>query len=112
MSQISRDDIAHLARLSRLALTDRELDAFAGQLDAILDHVSRIQAVDVAGVEATDSPLTRRAGATRPGEISGVVNVFRPDEVRRSLTRDEALAAAPKSADDRFAVPRILGEPE
>jgi aspartyl-tRNA(Asn)/glutamyl-tRNA(Gln) amidotransferase subunit C len=88
-----------LARLARLALTDGELDSFAGQLDAILAHVSQIQAVDVTGVEATDNPLTS-------------VNVFRPDVVRPSLTQEQALAAAPKSADERFAVPRILGEAE
>ena len=57
MSQISRDEVAHLARLARLALTDDELDSFAGQLDAILGHVSQIQAVDVTDVEATDNPL-------------------------------------------------------
>lgn len=99
VSQISRDEVAHLARLARLALTDSELDSFAGQLDAILGHVSQIQSVDVTGVEATDNPLND-------------VNVFRPDVIRPSLTHDQALAAAPKSADERFAVPRILGEAE
>ena len=101
-----------MARLARLALTDGELDSFAGQLDAILGHVSQIQAVDVTGVEATDNPLSRRAEAQLHGDSSGVVNVFRPDVVRPSLTQEQALAAAPKSAEDRFAVPRILGEAE
>lgn len=99
MSQISRDEVAHLARLARLALTDDELDSFAGQLDAILAHVGRIQSVDVTGVEATDNPLKD-------------VNVTRPDAVVPSLTQDEALAAAPRAEDGRFAVPRILGESE
>ena len=99
MSQISRDDVAHLARLARLALTDDELDGFAGQLDAILAHVGAIQAVDVTGVEATDNPLKD-------------VNVTRPDNIEPCLTQDEALAAAPKAEDGRFAVPRILGESE
>ena len=99
MSQISRDEVAHLARLARLALTETELDSFAGQLDAILSHVSQIQAVDVTGVEATDNPLTS-------------VNVTRPDVVEPGLSQEEALAQAPKSAEGRFAVPRILGEPE
>jgi len=97
VSQISRDDVAHLARLARLTLTDGELDGFAGQLDAILEHVGRIQAVDVTGVEATDNPLKD-------------VNVTRPDEVVPSLTQEQALAAAPNAVDGRFAVPRILGE--
>ena len=61
MSQISRDEVAHLARLARLALTDDELDSYAGQLDAILEHVSQIQAVDVTGV---DPPATRSRRST------------------------------------------------
>ena len=97
MSQISQDDVAHLARLARLTLTDGELVSFAGQLDAILAHVGAIQAVDVTGVEATDNPLTD-------------VNVSRPDAVVPSLTQEQALAAAPKAVDGRFGVPRILGE--
>jgi aspartyl-tRNA(Asn)/glutamyl-tRNA(Gln) amidotransferase subunit C len=99
VSQISRDEVAHLARLARLALTDDELDSYAGQLDAILGHVSQIQAVDVTGVEPTDNPLKD-------------VNVFRSDVVEPCLTQEQALAEAPKSAEGRFAVPRILGEAE
>ena len=99
MPQISRDDVAHLARLARLALTDSELDSFAGQLDAILGHVSQIQAVDVTDVEPTGNPLKD-------------VNVTRPDTVEPCLTQDEALAEAPKAVEGRFAVPRILGEAE
>jgi aspartyl-tRNA(Asn)/glutamyl-tRNA(Gln) amidotransferase subunit C len=99
VSQISRDDVAHLARLARLTLTDGELDSFAGQLDAILAHVGAIQAVDVTGVEATGNPLKTK-------------NVTRPDVVAPCLTQDEALAAAPKAVDGRFGVPRILGEAE
>jgi aspartyl-tRNA(Asn)/glutamyl-tRNA(Gln) amidotransferase subunit C len=106
VSQISKDDVAHLARLARLALTDAELDGFAGQLDAILAHVSQIQAVDVTGVDATDNPLK----AQRPGDED--VNIARPDVVEPCLTQEQALAAAPKAVDGRFAVPRILGEAE
>lgn len=97
VSQISRDDVAHLARLARLALTEDELDNFAGQLDAILTHVSQIQAVDVTGVEATDNPLKD-------------VNVTRPDQIAPCLTQEQALDQAPAAADGRFAVPQILGE--
>ncbi|OBI71282.1 Asp-tRNA(Asn)/Glu-tRNA(Gln) amidotransferase subunit GatC [Mycobacterium sp. E740] len=96
MSQISRDEVAHLARLARLALTEDELDSYAGQLDAIIGYVSQIQSVDVTGVAPTGNPLTD-------------VNIFRPDAVEPSLTQDEALEEAPKSAEGRFAVPRILG---
>jgi aspartyl-tRNA(Asn)/glutamyl-tRNA(Gln) amidotransferase subunit C len=99
VSQISRDEVAHLARLARLALTEAELDSFSGQLDAILTHVSQIQAVDVTGIEPTGNPLRD-------------VNVTRPDEIAPCLTQHEALAEAPEAVDGRFAVPRILGEPE
>ncbi len=89
--------MAHLARLARLALTDEELDNFSGQLDAILEHVSRIQTVDVTGVRATDNPLKD-------------VNVTRPDTVVPGLTQSAALAGAPRAEQGRFAVPQILGE--
>ena len=98
VSQISRDDVAHLARLARLALTDDELDSFAGQLDAILEHVSRIQAVDVTGVEPTGNPLKD-------------VNVTRPDTVVPSLTPAARRWPRRREAEEgRFAVPQILGE--
>lgn len=99
MSTISRDDVAKLAKLARLALTDDELDAFAGQLDAILAYVGQIQAVDVTGVKPTGNPLTSE-------------NVTRADVVQFSLTQAQALAEAPAAEDGRFAVPQILGEPE
>ena len=99
VSQISRDDVARLAKLARLALTDNELESFAGQLDAILEHVSQIQAVDTADVKPTDNPLKD-------------VNVTRPDVVQSCLTQEQALAEAPAAAEGRFAVPQILGEPQ
>ena len=94
--EISRDEVARLAKLARLALTDQELESFAGQLDAILDHVSQVQAVDVTDVTPTGNPLKD-------------VNVTRPDVVDPCLTQAEALAEAPSAVDGRFAVPQILG---
>ena len=100
MSTISPDEVARLAKLARLALTDSELMNFAGQIDAILGYVSQIQAVDVSGVAATENPVK--------GE--GHANVTRADVVAPILTQDEALAEAPSVVDERFAVPQILGE--
>src|SRR6202789_2101434 len=97
VSQISRDEVAHLARLARLALTDIELDSFAGQLGAILTHVSQIQAVDVTGVEPTDNPLKD-------------VNVTRPDETTPCLTPEQPQAGAPAPVGAGFAVPQFLRE--
>jgi aspartyl-tRNA(Asn)/glutamyl-tRNA(Gln) amidotransferase subunit C len=99
VAQISKDDVAHLAKLARLALTDAELDSFAGQLEAILGYVSQVQAVDVTDVKPTGNPLKD-------------VNVTRPDAEEPCLTQEQALAEAPATEDGRFAVPRILGEPE
>jgi aspartyl-tRNA(Asn)/glutamyl-tRNA(Gln) amidotransferase subunit C len=97
VSQISRDEVARLAKLARLALTDHELDSFAGQLDAILGYVSQVQAVDTSDVKPTGNPLKD-------------VNVTRADVVAPSLTQQQALAEAPAAEDGRFAVPQILGE--
>jgi aspartyl-tRNA(Asn)/glutamyl-tRNA(Gln) amidotransferase subunit C len=97
MPRISTDEVAHLARLARLAVTEEELTTFAGQLDVILNSVAR-----VGELATDDTPPTSHAVE--------LTNVFRPDEVRSGLSRDEALAAAPASEQDRFRVPRILGE--
>ena len=94
---ITRAEVEHLARLSRLALTDEELDRLASQLDVILGAVAR-----VGEVAAEDIPPTSHSVP--------LTNVFRPDEVRPSLTPDAALAGAPASEQSRFRVPRILDE--
>jgi aspartyl-tRNA(Asn)/glutamyl-tRNA(Gln) amidotransferase subunit C len=97
MPDISRDDVAHVARLARLSLTDDELDRFTGQLAAVLDHARDVEALDVGGVPPTAHPLP-------------IKNVLRSDVVVPSLDRAEVLAAAPSVEDDRFAVPPVLGE--
>ena len=97
MPNISRDEVAHLAKLARLAVTPEELDTFAGQLDTILQSVAR-----VGEVAAADIPPTSHAVP--------LTNVFREDEVAPCLTQTEALSGAPAAEDGRFRVPRILGE--
>ncbi|WP_028476416.1 Asp-tRNA(Asn)/Glu-tRNA(Gln) amidotransferase subunit GatC [Nocardia sp. CNY236] len=99
MPAISRDEVAHLARLSRLALSDAELDHFAGQLDSILSHVRTISEVAAVDVPATASP-------------NPVSNVARPDEAAPCLTPQQALSGAPAVEDQRFMVPQILEEDE
>jgi aspartyl-tRNA(Asn)/glutamyl-tRNA(Gln) amidotransferase subunit C len=94
---ITRAEVEHLARLSRLALTDEELDRMVSQLDVILGAVDRVGEVAAGDIPPTSHsvPLT---------------NVFRPDEVRPSLDRDAALSGAPAGEQGRFRVPRILDE--
>lgn len=97
MPTISRDEVAHLARLARLAVTEEELDLFAGQLDVILTSVAR-----VSDVAAADIPPTSHAVP--------LTNVFREDAPHPGLTQRDALAGAPAAEDGRFRVPRILEE--
>ncbi|HEX8002136.1 MAG TPA: Asp-tRNA(Asn)/Glu-tRNA(Gln) amidotransferase subunit GatC [Mycobacteriales bacterium] len=94
---ITRAEVEHLARLSRLALSDDELDRMASQLDVILGAVAR-----VGEVAADDIPPTSHSVP--------LTNVFRPDEVRPSVDRDAVLAGAPAAEQGRFRVPRILDE--
>jgi aspartyl-tRNA(Asn)/glutamyl-tRNA(Gln) amidotransferase subunit C len=94
---ITRDEVAHLAMLSRLALTDDELDHFAGQLDVIIGSVARVQEVAAAGIP----PMTHAADLS---------NVFREDVVTPCLSADVVLSQAPAAEDRRFKVPRILAE--
>jgi aspartyl-tRNA(Asn)/glutamyl-tRNA(Gln) amidotransferase subunit C len=96
-SAVSREDVAHLARLARLAVTEQELDLFAGQLEVILGAVSR-----VGEVAAADIPPTTHAVP--------LTNVLREDVVVDSLPRADVLAAAPAVEDDKFRVPKILSD--
>jgi aspartyl-tRNA(Asn)/glutamyl-tRNA(Gln) amidotransferase subunit C len=97
MSAISRDEVANLARLARIAMSDAELDHLAGEMDVILGAVARVQEVASKDVLATSHPLD-------------VSNVVREDVVVASLSPIEALSGAPASEDQRFKVPQILGE--
>ncbi|MGQ0718703.1 MAG: Asp-tRNA(Asn)/Glu-tRNA(Gln) amidotransferase subunit GatC [Pseudonocardiales bacterium] len=97
MPTISRDEVAHLARLARLAVTEQELDLLAGQLEVILSSVAR-----VSEVAAADIPPTSHA--------VGLTNVFREDVPIPGLTQDQALSGAYATEQGRFRVPRILDE--
>ena len=97
MARLSREDVAHVARLARLELTDEELDLFTPQLAAILDHAADVEALDLDDVPPTSHPYP-------------LVNVTRPDEVRDAGIRDAVLAEAPAAEDGMFRVPPVLGE--
>jgi aspartyl-tRNA(Asn)/glutamyl-tRNA(Gln) amidotransferase subunit C len=95
--RITRVEVEHVAQLARLALDEQEIVALTGELGAILDYAAQVAALDTADVPPTAHPLP-------------LVNVFRADEVRPGVPRDEVLAAAPEVQEKRFRVPRILGE--
>lgn len=96
MSEISRDEVAHLAKLSRLALSDDELSQFASQIEEIVDAVSAVGKVDASGVEPMSHPHSVNAA-------------MRKDEIVPTLTAEQALDQAPAAEDGRFVVPQILG---
>lgn len=96
-SHLSRADVAKVAELARLELTETELDLYTGQLAAVLDHAEDVAALDLDDVEPTTHPLP-------------LVNVLRDDVVRAGVDRDEVLSQAPSVEDGRFRVPAILGE--
>jgi len=89
-------DIAHVARLARLDLSDLELESYRAQLGDILDYATEVQSLEGDPSTESEHPL-------------GLVNVLRPDERRPSLDRDEVLAQAPESRDGFFVVPPALG---
>ncbi|HRV59219.1 MAG: Asp-tRNA(Asn)/Glu-tRNA(Gln) amidotransferase subunit GatC [Solirubrobacterales bacterium] len=94
---IEREQVLHVARLSRLRLGDEELDTLAGELSSILDHVDKLAEVDIEGVEPTS-------------HVVPLENVLRPDEPRPSLERDVALSQAPDPEDGAFRVPSPQAE--
>ena len=89
---LSREEVLHVARLARLALTDEEVERFREQLSAILDAVGAVGELDLADVEPTSHPLD-------------VANVWREDEPRPPLALDDALANAPDREGGFFRVP-------
>lgn len=95
--RLTREQVAEVAALARLTITDEELDTYTGQLASILEHADDMEALDIEGVEPTAHPFE-------------LVNVLRPDVVRPCVDRHEVLAAAPAAEDGRFRVPAILGE--
>jgi len=96
-SPLSREEVAKVAKLARLRITDAELEQFTQQLGQILEHANDMTSLNLADVEPTGHPF-------------GLINVMREDVVRPSLNRDAVLAEAPDSEEGRFGVPRIMGE--
>ena len=100
MSALSREQVAHLAGLARIQMTDAELDKMAGELAVILDSVAQVGEVTAQDIPPKSHPLP-------------LTNVTRPDVVRpldERLTAQQALSGAPAQEDGRFEVPRILSE--
>ena len=93
--KITIKEVEHVARLARLELTDEEKERMRAQLDSILTYIDKLNELDTSTVEPTSHVLP-------------MMNIFRDDEVRPSLSQEETLANAPDRQDLFFRVPRIL----
>ena len=94
---ITPEDVRHVARLSRLILSDEQVATFAGQLEDVMDHIDKLKAIDVEGVE----PMVHAHEQT---------NVLRDDVEQPGISVDQALANAPQRDEMFFKVPKIIGE--
>ena len=97
VQRISREEVAHVARLAQLALSEDELDAFTSQLAAVLDHAADLEALDVDDVEPSTHPFPLK-------------NVLRIDEPGEAFEIEEVFEVAPEVEESQFRVPPILGE--
>jgi aspartyl-tRNA(Asn)/glutamyl-tRNA(Gln) amidotransferase subunit C len=96
---ISREDVVHVARLARLALTDAEIALFEEQLARILDHAERVTSLPTEDVPPTSHAIP-------------LANVMRPDEHEPGLSQEHALAGGPEVEEGHFRVPRIIEDQE
>lgn len=97
MSTFSTDEVARVAALARIALTEEEIERMAGELSVISEAVAKVSEVATPDVPATSHPIAHQ-------------NVWREDVIGEVIDREEVLAAAPASEDGKFLVPQILGE--
>jgi aspartyl-tRNA(Asn)/glutamyl-tRNA(Gln) amidotransferase subunit C len=95
--KITMKEVDHVARLSRLTLTDSEKERMRRELDGILSYIDKLRALDTAGVPPTSHAVP-------------MTNVMREDEPRPSLSQDEMLANAPDRSGEFFRVPKIIEE--
>lgn len=92
---INEQDVRHVARLARIHLTDEELRSVTLNLERILEYVAQLKTLDTSGVDPTSHPLP-------------LENVYRPDEIRQTLTQDEALSIAIEKKNGFFKVPKVI----
>lgn len=94
---ISKKDVEYVAYLSRLKIPPKQIERFTKQLAGIIEYVDKLKKVDTEGVSPTSHPLPMK-------------NIFRKDEVKKSLNPKEAVRLAPQKKGDFFKVPRVIEE--
>lgn len=95
MADLTRDDILKLAKLSKLTLTDEQLEQFRVELEEIVGYVEKLQAVDVSGLEPTN-------------QVTGLTNVTRPDEIIDYAQQSELLKNLPARDENYIKVKRVI----
>jgi aspartyl-tRNA(Asn)/glutamyl-tRNA(Gln) amidotransferase subunit C len=95
MTQISRDDVLHLAQLSSLQLSDGEIASLTNELESIIGYIQQLSELDTTGVEPTY-------------QVTDLENVWREDVVQEGVGRDALLELAPESKNDQIKVPKVL----
>ena len=98
-TRVSREEVEHVGELARLQLSQEELEQFSSQLSRIVTYMEEVNAVDTTGVPGTTSMVA-----------DGGTNVWRDDEVRPSLSREQAVGNAPEAADGLFRVPQVISD--
>jgi aspartyl-tRNA(Asn)/glutamyl-tRNA(Gln) amidotransferase subunit C len=95
MSKIGTTEVERIAKLARISLSSDETAKMSVELGRILEFVEQLQQVDIEGTEPTD-------------QVTGLVDVWREDEIRPSMPRDQFLANAPEQKDGYIVVKRVL----
>ena len=97
-TRVGREEVEHVAELARLQLSQEEMERFSSQLSRIVTYVEVVNAVDTTGIPGTTSM------------VADDVNVWREDEVRPSLSREQAVGNAPEVVDGLFRVPQVISD--
>ena len=92
---VTKKDVEHIAKLARLEFNDEEINDYTQQLNKILEYVDKLNELDTENVEPLSHPVEGS-------------NVFRDDELKPSVSRDDALANAPDKTDEFFKVPKVI----
>ncbi len=92
---ITPDEVGYVAALAKLELSPQEVETMAGQLDRILGYIEKLNELDTTEVAPTTHTLS-------------INNAFRADEVKESLSQEDALANGPQQNAEAFVVPRVI----
>lgn len=92
---VKKEDVKHIARLSKLRLNEKEIEEFTEDMNQILDYVKKLEKIDTSKVEPLSHPLEG-------------VNVFREDKLQKSIDKEAALKNAPERTEEFFKVPKVI----